>query len=103
DPVADDVVLDGLDRQDSLAVGRIEREEFFRRHVGHGEWIVREVNTLLLLVPFVHGKIDDPAKLEAVLVDQPELLADLHPRGTREPGRRRRLIGGKEKAVARTE
>src|SRR6185312_15864341 len=66
-------------------------------------WIVREVDTLLLLVPFVHGKIDDPAKLEAVLVDQPELLADLRPRGTREPGRRRRLIGGKEQAVAWTD
>src|SRR5262249_1967588 len=61
----------------------------------------REVDSLLLLVPFVHGKIDDPAEVEAVLVDQPELLADLRPRGAREPGRGRRLVGGKEQAVAR--
>ena len=36
-----------------------------------------EVDFLVLLVPFVHREVDDPAQLEAVLVDQPEFLAIL--------------------------
>src|SRR5262249_28675607 len=84
----------------SLAVGWIEREEFFGRHVRHGKGIMREVDSFLLLVPFVHGKIDDPAELETVLVDQPKLLGNSAARGAGEPGRRRRFVGSKKKAVA---
>ena len=36
---------------------------------------MREVDLLLLLAPFVHGKVDDPAQLEAILGDEIELGA----------------------------
>ena len=61
---------------------------------------MREVDLLLFLVPFEHREIDDPAELEAVLVDQVEIFADL---GARRPGELheiRRLAGDEEHGVA---
>ena len=78
----------------------IEREEFLDRHVRHRERVVREVDFLLLLVPFVHREIDDPAELEAVLGDQAELLADLGARRAGELDEILRLAGDKEAGVA---
>src|SRR5215813_13388157 len=77
DAVADDVVLDRLDGQDRLAVGGIEREEVLDRHVRHGERVVGEVYSLLLLVPFIHGEIDDPAEFEAVLLNELQVFSHL--------------------------
>src|SRR5262249_59248741 len=94
---------DRLDGQDRLAVGGIEREEVLDRHVRHGEWVVGEVYSLLLLIPFVHGEIDDPAEFEAVFGDQAELFADPAARGTRKLGGGRRLVGGQEHTIARTQ
>ena len=37
---------------------------------------MRELDLLLVLVPFVEGEIDDPAQFEAVLVDQAKLVGD---------------------------
>src|SRR5262249_22529170 len=101
--VADDVVLDRLDGQDRLAVGGVEREEVLDRHVRHGEWVVGEVYSLLLLVPFIHGEIDDPAEFEAVFGNQAELFADLAALDASKLGGARRLVGGKEHAIARTQ
>src|SRR5215831_6427360 len=103
DAVTDDVVLDRLDGQDRLAVGEVEREEVLDRHVWHGKWVVGEVYSLLLLIPFVHGEIDDPAEFEAVFGDQAKLFADPAARGARKLGGGRRLVGGKEHAIARTQ
>ena len=78
----------------------VEREKFLDRQVRHRERIVREVDLLLLLVPFVHREIDDPAELEAVLLDQVELLADLGARRAREFHEVLRLAGDEEHGVA---
>ena len=67
--VADHVVLERLDVQRILAVQRIDPA------LRHRERVVREVDRLGFLVPFVEREIDDPAQLEAVAVDQVELLA----------------------------
>ena len=66
----------------------------------HRERIVGEVDLLLLLVPLVHREVDDPAELEAVLVDQPELLADLGAGGAGELDKLLRLAGDEEDRVA---
>ena len=78
----------------------IEREEFVDRHVRHRERIVREVDLLLFLVPFVHREVDDPAELEAVLGDQIELVADLGARRTGELDEVLRLAGDEEHGIA---
>ena len=59
-----------------------------------------EVDFLLLLVPFVHRKIDDPAELEPVLVDQAKFLADLCARRAGELDKILRLAGDKEHRIA---
>src|SRR5262249_7517542 len=47
-----------------------------------------------------HGKIDDPTELETALIDQPKLLGNSAAGGAGEPGRGRRFVGSKKKAVA---
>src|SRR5579862_4942662 len=69
----------------------------------HREQVVREVDFLLLLVPLVHGKIDDPAQIEAVLGDQPELLPDFGARRTCELDEILRLAGDEEAGIASTQ
>ena len=103
DAVADDVVLDRLDRQQLVLVVRIEREEFLDRQVRHRERVVGEVDLLLFLVPLVHREIDDPAELEAVLGDQPKLFADLRARRAGEFDEILRLAGDEEHGVADAE
>ena len=98
--VADDVVLDRLESEHLFAVGGFEREELLGRQVRHGKRIVREVDFLLLLVPLVHRKVDDPAEREPVAVDQPELLADPGARGARELEKLLRLAGDEEDRIA---
>ena len=44
--------------------------------VRHRERVVGEVDLLLLLVPFVHREVDDPAEFELVLVGEVQLTAD---------------------------
>ena len=100
DAVADDVVLDRLDRQDRLAIGGVERQELVVRVVRHREGVVREVDLLLLLVPLVHREIDDPAEGELVLVDEPEVAADLLARGAGKGGELRRHAADEEDGVA---
>src|SRR6516164_8278221 len=56
--------------------------------------------SILFFVPFVHGKIDDPAEFETALVDQPKLLGNSAAGGAGEPGRGRRFVGSKKKAIA---
>src|SRR5262249_61052730 len=84
-------------------VGGVGRGEVLDRHVRHGKRVVGEVYSLLLLVPFIHREIDDPAELEAVLGNQVEFCADSAARGARKLGGGRRLVGGKEHAIARTQ
>ncbi len=98
-PVADDVVLDRLDGEDLVAIGGIERQELLDTQVRHGERVVGEVDLLLLLVPLVHREVDDPAQLESVLVDQPQLRADPGARGTGELGGPGGLVGSEEDDV----
>ena len=81
----------------------VEREEFLDAQVRHRERVMREVDFLLLLVPFVHREIDDPAELEAVLGDQAEFLADLGARGAGEFDEILRLAGDEEAGVADAE
>ena len=45
---------------------------------------MREVDLLLLVAPFIHGEIDNPAELELVLVDQTQIEPDLVTRRARE-------------------
>src|SRR5882724_6571130 len=97
--VADDVVLDRLDAQNSVAVVRIELKEIRSWHVRHRERVMREVDLLLLLVPFVHRKVDNPTELEPVLGDEIELLAHLVACRTRELDERRRIAGYEEASV----
>src|SRR5262249_17380824 len=78
----------------------VKPQKLFGRHVRHGERIVREVDSLLLFVPFIHWEIDDPAELEAILGDDSKLLADLAARGAGELGSGRRLVGDEEHAIA---
>ena len=67
----------------------------------HRERIVREVDLLLVLVPFVHRKIDDPAELERVCLAQFEVVADPDARGAGELGGLGLLVAGEEDRVAR--
>ena len=71
-PVAHDVVLPG---EHVERVPRLQRVELALRH---GEGVVGEVDAAGVRVALVHREVDDPAELEAVRVDQPQLLA--HPR-----------------------
>ena len=98
--VADDVVLDRLQAENLFLIGGVEREKFLNRQIRHREWVVREVDLLVLLVPFVHRKIDDPAQLEAVLRDQAEFFADLGSRGAGEFHEALRLAGNEKHRVA---
>ena len=56
---------------------------------------------LLQLIPFIHGEVYDPTKLEGVLLDQIELLSHASPRKSREFGGNVRLRTRKEYAVVR--
>ena len=70
DAVADDVVLDRLQAEDGVVVLRVERQELLRLHVRHRERVVGEVDLLLLLAPFVHREVDDPAERELILLQR---------------------------------
>src|SRR5262249_48364658 len=99
--VADDVVLDRLDLEDGIVIGRLELEEILDRHVRHRERIMGEVDLLLLLVPLVHREVDDPAELEAVPGDEVQLLAEPGPRRAGNLGGIGLLAGGEKQNVAR--
>src|SRR6185437_2782876 len=80
-----------------------EREKFLDRKVGHREWIVGKVDLLLLLVPLIHRKINDPAEFETVLCDQTKLFADLGARRPCEFHEVLGLAGDEERRIADTE
>src|SRR5690606_9831335 len=67
--IADRVILIGLERK---RIGTVKRLDAALRH---GERVVREVDLLLVLIPFVEREIDNPAKLETIAVDKVQLLA----------------------------
>src|SRR3546814_4929113 len=60
---------------------------------------MREVDLLVVLVIFVHRKIDDPAEFEHVLLDEPKHLADPRPGRPCKFGRLQFLACCKENAV----
>ncbi len=62
-----------------------------------------EVDLLLLLVPFVHREIDDPAERELIAVDQAEVRADLGARQAGECDNVLRLAGNEKHRIAGTE
>lgn len=76
--VADGVVLVGLDRQRILVLQRLEAA------LRHRERVVSEVDLLFFLAPFEEREVDDPAKLEAVAIDEVQLVAGA---GTRFAGK----------------
>ena len=98
--VADDVVLDCLDRQELLIVFCIEGEEFLNREVRHRKGIVREIDLLFFLVPLVHREIDDPAEFETVFGDQSKLFANLGARRAGKLDKGAGLAGDKETSIA---
>ena len=69
----------------------------------HGEWVVGEVDLLLLLVPLVHREVDDPAELEGVGLADAEVGANPDARRARELGGLLGLVAGEEHRVARRE
>src|SRR3984893_13985411 len=100
DAVADDVILNGLDAENCLFIGRIEREKSLGLETRHRKRVMRKVDFLLVLVPFVHRKIDDPAKFEDVLFREAELTADTKPRGTSEFGGLVFLVASEKHRIA---
>ncbi len=64
---------------------------------------MRELDLLLLFVPFVHRKIDDPGEFEPILVDELELLADFRAREPSEFAKLGRIARHEEGRVARLE
>ena len=98
--VADDVVLEGGDAEDLVGIRRVEGEELVEIIIGHRERVVRELDLLLVLVPFIHRKVGDPAEGEFAVGDEIELLGDAR---TRLAGQRhgfRLFTGGEEHGVA---
>src|SRR3546814_11959303 len=63
---------------------------------------MREVDLLVVLVIFVHRKIDDPPAFEHVLLDKPKHLAHPRPGRAREFGSLQFLACRKENAVLGT-
>src|SRR3984893_18716886 len=100
DAVADDVILNGLDAENRFFVSRIELEKSLGIEIRHRKRIMRKVNFLLLLVPFVHWKIDDPAEFKDGLFGEAELTADTKPRGTSEFGGVVFLVASEKHRVA---
>ncbi len=67
-------------------VGQVERQEGVVVVIRHRERVVGELDALLVLVPFEHREVDDPAEVEAVLVDEVQLAADARAGGAGEGG-----------------
>src|SRR5262249_50924312 len=57
---------------------------------------MREVDLLLLFVPFVHGEVDNPAEIETVFRNESKFGTDLITRGPRELDEIARLSGNAE-------
>src|SRR3984893_19254141 len=100
DAIADDVILKGLDAENCLFIGRIELEKSLGIEIRHRKRIMRKVDFLLVLVPFVHRKIDDPAEFRDVLFREAELTADTKPRSTSEFGGLVFLVASEKHRVA---
>src|ERR1700730_11107662 len=100
DAVADDVILNSLDAENCLFIGRIEPEKSLGIEIRHRKRIMRKVDFLLVLVPFVHRKIDDPAELVDVLFREAEFTSDTKPRGTGEFGGLVFLVASEKHRVA---
>src|SRR5882757_6351462 len=83
DAVADDVVLERLDRQRILGLERLEPA------LQHRERVVAELDLAGVLVALEHREIDDPAEAELAGRDRTELAADA---GARRPGELCRFI-----------
>src|ERR1700730_10704168 len=100
DAVADDVILNSLDAENCLFIGRIEPEKSRGVEIRHRKRIMRKVDFLLVLVPFVHWKIDDPAEFENILFREAELIADTKSRSTSEFGGLVCLVASEKHRVA---
>src|SRR3974377_1796372 len=64
---------------------------------------MREVDPLLLLIPLVHGEVNNPAELETVLGDEAHFLRNLGACGASEFDEVPRLAGDKEAGIADAE
>ena len=84
----------------ALIVERVLALQRLEAALRHREGIVREVDLLLVLVPFVHREIDDPAEFEHVGLADAEFIADADARRAREFGGLRLLVAGEEDGVA---
>ncbi len=92
--VADDVVLIPQHIEGFIVLQRRQAA------LGHGKRVVREVQFLLRLAPFIHGVIDDPAETKGIRLDDIQILANLQARQTCQVRGFRCLAGGEEQAVA---
>src|SRR5690606_32584826 len=97
EPVADRVILVSLERQ---RIGIVKRLNATLRH---GERVVREVDLFLVFVPLVERKVDNPAKLEPVAIDQVQLLASARAGGACKGSELFRIACRKEAGVAITQ
>src|SRR6201999_3106349 len=78
------------------------REKFLAVELGHGEWVVREVDLLLFFAPFIHRKIHNPAEAKFVVIDESKLAAYARTRITGQVCRTFAFrIGGEKHRVAR--
>ena len=95
-PVAHDVVLIAQHRQ------RVLRVERLKPALRHRERVVREIQRLFLVVPFIHREIDDPGELELVFpsVVRLQLGPDHVARLARDGCELARVAGEEERGVA---
>src|SRR4051812_16377086 len=94
-PVADEVVGMG---QSVRGVG-IER--LLEARSRPRERMVDGRPAIVLLRPLEHREVGDPNPIPGLLVDQPELAAEVEPQRTKHARDHDRLVGGEENAVAR--
>jgi len=92
--VADQIVLIGLEAERVLGLERLHAA------LRHRERVVGEFHLLGVLVPFVERKVDDPAQLEPVAVDEVQFLAGAGAGVTGKAGEFGRIAGGEEAGVA---
>ena len=92
--VAYRVILEGLNRQGIL------RFECVHTPLRHGKWIVRKFY-LTFVVALKHREVDDPAKLVHIVIDKPEVLAELCPEQSRKLWRDQRFVTNKKHGIAR--
>ena len=74
----------------------------FQTTLRHGERVVREVQFVFRLVPFVHWVVNDPNQIEAAVINHVELFADLNTGLTGQGSRRIGVATGEAGQAQRT-